>query len=160
MLTRHMKMATTTCEALPSSMRMSIEESMRRRTHSTTSNLILPECALNLYIMEGGHCLLTRSKVSRTSRAERRDGRRAPRSLSTVRCHRLPQSPPTPTGLLTGVLVKVGYAKYVRPRSGENFGVVAALVKPPAAVAASTGREREGKRAPRSGIFFQIGLYL
>ena len=79
---------------------------------------------------------------------------RGARSNAPRRAHRR-QSPPTPTGLLTGVLVKVGYAKYVRPRSGENFGVVAALVKPPAAVAASTGREREGKRAPRSGIFFR-----
>ena len=62
------------------------------------------------------------------------------------------QSPPTPTGLLTGVLVKVGYAKYVRPRSGEKFGVVAALVKPPAAVAASTGRE---KGVPAQRIIFR-----
>ena len=88
-------------------------------------------------------------------------GRRCTFALTSPevpRCRYLrPQSPPTPTGLLTGVLVKVGYAKDVRPRSGENFGVVAALVKPPAAVAASTGREREGKRAPRSGIFFRSG---
>ena len=42
---------------------------------------------------------------------------------------------------------RVGRAREIlRPRSGENFGVVAALVKPPAAVAASTRREREGKQ--------------
>ena len=43
------------------------------------------------------------------------------------------------------------------PRSGENFGAVAALVKPPAAVAAPP---RASEKLRAAGFFFEIGLYL